>query len=252
MTVNGTFEIGELFGGGNGKDRITVNGTEKELYVPFMAASAAMLDADNCVNVEVKNGKVISDGDRLIVVGMAFPGLSENLDISKIEGVDIDIPDSFELSADVKDFELNTSVTVVSNEIFSELDVENAVDLDSFKSKIKELSDGAEKLSNGTASLYDGIKKLSNGTGDLTSGIDKLLAGSQELKNGATELDNGAKKLADGAKTLSDSTGKFSSGLGSAKDGSAKLVDGLGQVSDGASQLSDGRCRGSQQRTQRR
>ena len=30
VTVNGTFEIGELFGGGNGKDRITVNGTEKE------------------------------------------------------------------------------------------------------------------------------------------------------------------------------------------------------------------------------
>jgi len=224
----------------NQKVTKTVNGKSKEMYVPFLAASAAVLSTDNYVNVEVKNGKVISDGERLIVVGMAFPGLGESLDLGKIEGMNIELPESFEISADVTNFEMNTSVTVVSNEIFSQLDIDNAADFGDLKEKLKELSDGAEKLTNGTASLYDGIKKLSGGAGDLTGGIDKLLNGSLELKNGAAELDSGAKKLADGAKTLSDSTGTFENGLGSAKDGSSKLAAGIDQLSGGAAQLSEG------------
>jgi putative membrane protein len=224
----------------NEKVTKNIGGENKELYVPFMAASAAVLSTDKYINVEVTNGKVISDGSKLIVVGMAFPGLGDSLALDKIEGMSIEVPESFEVSADVTDFEMNTSVTVVSNEIFSQLDVDNAADFGDLKDKLKELSDGAEKLSDGTAALYDGIKKLSGGTGDLTDGIDKLLAGSLELKNGASDLDSGAKKITDGAKTLSDSTGTFASGLGSAKDGSAKLKDGLGQVSSGASDLSKG------------
>ncbi|MBP5378044.1 MAG: hypothetical protein J6Y64_00695, partial [Ruminococcus sp.] len=224
----------------NQKVKKTVNGSTKEIYVPFMAASAALLSTDKYLNVEVTNGKVISDGEKLIVVGVAFPGLGESLDLGRIDGLDVDIPESFELSADVKGFEMNTSVTVVSNEVFSQMNLDETVDIDDVMGKVRELSDGAKKLTDGTASLYDGVKKLNGGAGDLTSGIDKLLSGSAELKNGAADLDSGAKKLADGAKTLSDSTGTFSAGLGSAKDGSAKLKDGLGQISGGAAQLSEG------------
>ena len=106
------------------------------------------------------NGKILSDGEKLIVVGMAFPGLQDSLDFGGLDSIDVNIPDSFEISADVKNFEMNTSVTVVSNEIFSKLDVDDSISLDSLKAKVRELSDGAEKLSNGTASLYDGIKQL--------------------------------------------------------------------------------------------
>ena len=120
-----------------------VNGKNKDIYVPFMAASAAVLSTDDYLNVEVTNGKILSDGEKLIAVGMAFPGLRDSLDLSGLEGIDVDIPDSFEISADVKNFEMNTSVTVVSNEIFSKLDVDDTVDLDSLKAKVKELSDGA-------------------------------------------------------------------------------------------------------------
>ena len=64
------------------KQKVTklVNGSEKELYVPFMAASAAVLSTDRYLNVEVTNGKILSDGEKLIVVGMAFPGLQDSLD----------------------------------------------------------------------------------------------------------------------------------------------------------------------------
>ena len=71
-----------------------------------MAASAALLSTDKYLNVEVTNGKVISDGEKLIVVGMAFPGLNDSLALDNIEGLDVNIPESFELAADVTDFEM--------------------------------------------------------------------------------------------------------------------------------------------------
>ena len=131
---------------------------------------------------------------------MAFPGLNESLALDEIDGLDVDIPDSFEVEADVSDFDMTTSVTVVSNDIFSKLDVDNAASFDDLKDKLQQLSDGAEKLSDGTAALYDGIRKLSGGSGDLTNGIDKLLNGSNELKNGADQLASGSAQLGDGAK----------------------------------------------------
>ncbi|MBO7395596.1 MAG: hypothetical protein J6U16_05710, partial [Ruminococcus sp.] len=224
------------------KQKVTkeINGKKVELYVPFMAASAAVLDTGKFMNVEVTNGKVISDGNRLIVVGAAFPGLTESLALDEIKPMDIQLPESFELSADVKDFEMNTSVTVVSNEIFSQLDLGDNFDMGDLEGKLRELSDGAAQLTDGTAKLYDGISELAAKSGDLTSGIDKLYDGSQQLQKGTGDLSSGAKQLADGTKTLSESTVEFGEGVSSAKDGSGKLVNGLGQVKDGSGELMSG------------
>ena len=224
------------------KQRIVseVNGEKKKQCVPFMTASAAVLSTDKFVNVEVKNGKVISDGDKLIVVGMAFPGLNGSLGLDSIEGLDVDIPESFEIEADVTDFEMASSVTVVSNDIFSQLDIDGTSSFDELKDKLGQLSDGAEKLADGTAALYDGIKQLSDGSGDLTDGIDKLLSGSGELKNGADQLADGSVKLGDGAKTLSDGAAALAGGLKDAKDGSSALASGAEQVNEGSAALCDG------------
>ncbi|HOR21931.1 MAG TPA: hypothetical protein PLY43_04340, partial [Ruminococcus sp.] len=223
------------------KSTATINGEKQDIYVPFMAASAAVLDTGKFLNVEVKNGKVISDGERLIVVGAAFPGLSESLGLDDLGGSDLSLPDSFELSADVTDFAMNTSVTVVSNEIFSQLDLDDdSLSFGELSDKLKELSDGANRLCDGAAQLYDGISTLSDKSGDLTDGIDKLLSGSEELKNGAAKLSDGSGKLAGGAKSLSEGASTLDNGVKSAKDGSAQLYEGLGQAGEGAAQLTDG------------
>ena len=218
----------------------TINGKKTDIYVPFMTASAAVLDTGKFVNVEVTNGKVISDGNRLIAVGAAFPGLNKSLALDDIKSLDIELPESFEIEADVTDFEMNTSVTVVSNEIFTKLDLDENFDVSDLEDKLTQLRDGANQLTEGTAKLYDGISELSDKSGDLTSGINKLYDGSLSLKNGADELNSGAKQLADGAKTLSDSTGKFTTGIKSAKDGSAQLVNGLDLIKDGSGSLYEG------------
>lgn len=97
----------------NGKD-------EREIFVPFMMLSAAVLDSEKFDNVEVTNGKLISDGERLIVTGAALPGLKESLGLDKKEN-DINIPEYFEFTADVKSFSIGTSITIATNELFPRL-----------------------------------------------------------------------------------------------------------------------------------
>ena len=60
----------ELFGR-QVREMKDANGTplDVEMYVPFMAASAAVLDTEKFTNVEVTNGKVVSDGSRLELTG---------------------------------------------------------------------------------------------------------------------------------------------------------------------------------------
>ena len=86
-----------------------VNGEDVTMYVPFMTASTAILNTDIFSNVEVTNGKVISDGEKLIVAGMAFPGLSQSLGLDEKEDLDIEIPESFTIEADVVNFSMDSS-----------------------------------------------------------------------------------------------------------------------------------------------
>ena len=44
----------------------------------------------------IDHGKIVSDGDKNIVVGLGFPGMEENLNLEG-KDIDIDIPDSFKV-----------------------------------------------------------------------------------------------------------------------------------------------------------
>ena len=59
----------------------TVDG--KELYVPFVVTTGTMLPTNNASNVEVTNGKVISNGSSNIIMAIAAPGLSKNYNNNK-------------------------------------------------------------------------------------------------------------------------------------------------------------------------
>lgn len=186
-----------------------VAGRSQKVYVPFLTASTAVLDTNIFRNVNVTNGRVISDGEKLIVVGMAFPGLSESLGLDDSDALDITIPEHFTLEADVTNFSMASSVTVVSNELFSELDLDKTDSLKDLEKKLDELNDAAEQLCDGTQQLYDGMSELSAGTGDLADGAKQLADGGISLKDGAVRLGDGAQKLSDGCKTVADSTAQL-------------------------------------------
>ena len=224
----------------NQKVKTTVNGVEREVYVPFACVSAALLDSEKFVNATISSGKIISDGNRLIVVGIAFPGLNESLALDSIESFDAEVPEYVELEADVLGFEMNTSVTAVTNELFSKLDFDADFNFGELKTQIDKLIDASNQLCEGTASLYGGIAELSSKTDDVSDGIGKLSSGALELSGGASKLSEGANALSTGAKTLSDSTSTLKNGVKSAKDGSGQLVSGIDKLSSGTSSLKTG------------
>ena len=64
-----------------------------------------ILPEEKFSNVVIDNGKVISDGQRNIVLGVGMPGLKESLGLDTKEiGADISLPESLEITADVTDF----------------------------------------------------------------------------------------------------------------------------------------------------
>ena len=254
----------------NDKQTVEVNGKEVDVYTPFAMVSGMMLDSDKFTNVEISNGKVISDGGNIIVMGVALPGLKESLDISddkwdELEDAD-EIKDrlsnSFEITADTTDFELGMTITMASSDILSDFgmtDLSGSDKLDDLKSDMEDLNDGSNKLVDGTKELKDGTTEFRDGVGELYNGSKELKDGTLALKDGTSELyngtgslydgivsytdgvskvDEGVSKLADGASSAKDGSGKLTAGAKSAKEGADALVAGVKALSDGVEPLS--------------
>lgn len=224
----------------NKKVTVKLNGKNTDMYVPFLMISASILDSDKFSNIEVTNGQYISDGERFIVTGIAVPGLSESLGLDSQKDTDVNIPDYFEFSADVTDFSISTSFTVATNELFSNIDMDNVKDIDDLDKKISEMTDAAEKLADGSSELYNGIKALMEGAGTLESGVSQLYSGTSELQDGAGELANGSQILENGVSSISDGAAALYEGINSAKDGSTVLAEGAKNLSEGFSPILDG------------
>ena len=71
--------------------KVNINGMEQKMYTPFVAVAGTVLQNDTNKNIEISNGKVINDGSKTLVMGMALPGLQESL---KVDKTDMEIPDS--------------------------------------------------------------------------------------------------------------------------------------------------------------
>lgn len=199
-----------------------INGARTKIYVPFVALTGMRLDDDVFSNVEISRGKLINDGDMTVAVGIAFPGLQESLGLSSDT---LDIPDSVEISADVKNFESGTAFTLVTNEIFSDMVMDDLDSEEDLRSLLNDLTDAMNQLTEGSSRLYEGLDTLLVKSGELEAGIDKLADGTTQLKTGADDLDNGAAKLQEGAWTLQ-------SGLNTLVSNNDQLNSGARQVFD--------------------
>ncbi len=135
-----------------------------------------MLDNDVFSNVSVTNGKIINDGDRTIVAGFALPGLQQNLNLSKDK---LEIPDYVEITADVKNFALTTTLTLAANSLFNEFDTSKLNSADDLQAQLNELTSGMTKLIDGSSELYGGLTTLLSKSKELVAGIDKLAAGQR-------------------------------------------------------------------------
>lgn len=207
----------------NEKTTQVIDGEEHEVYVPFTVMTGMILPEDYA-NVEVTNGKVISDGDKKVVVGMAMPGLKESLGIEEgdLDG-DLEIPEYVEVTADVENFSLEMTMSIIMNDLVGQANLGEGFDLSSLDEELDTLTDASGKL-------IDGSKELSKGLGTLKDSMKEFASGVGTLKDGITNYTNGASQLNDGINTLANSSGTLTEGVGTLNSSAATLNQGVAEL----------------------
>lgn len=229
-------------------------GNAEQQYTPFLMATGLVLDEEKYTNVKITNGKLISDGDRELAIGIGIPKMQEEL------GMDaVDIPDYFEFEADVTDYETLEGITVATNDVFHEMEFDQFDSLSDLENAMQKLQDASNQLVNGSGELKDGIELLQSSSGPLVDGVNQLADGGNTLKDGTSQISKGSETLASGNKALSaglsEAANKTQSellpGVRALDDGVAgmqaqlntglsTLVGGVQQLNDGAAQVKQG------------
>ena len=200
----------------NQYETVEIDGKQEKIYVPFVMLTGMLLDTDVFSHVEVENGKLISDGDRMAVIGWAVPGLQENLQLSEEQAL---LPDYVEITADVKGFRLGNTVTVAANGLLNRLNTDAFDTAGDLEEQLTALTDAMKQLTDGSSALYAGLNTLLDRSQELVQGIDRLAAGAAKLKAGTDQLDGGTADL---------------------KAGTAELLGGLQELTSHNQELENG------------
>lgn len=216
-------------------EEVVIDGVKTKIFVPFVMLSGMVLDNKQFTNVQVTNGKIVNDGDKTVVLGIALPGMQENL---AMDSDTFDIPDYVEINADVTEFEITTTLTLATNEVFNDINLEDADSIDSLddlSASMDKLSDAMSSLLDGSSALYDGLSTLLEQSGKLVDGIDQLSAGAGQLRDGTGSLESGVTQLQTGIETLSGGLNKLTSNNDSLNKGAQQVFESL--LAEAGSQL---------------
>ncbi len=213
--------------GKTGKVKIVINYTNNAEYqgikVPFVVLTGMVLENDTFQNVTVSSGKVIDDGQKSFIVGMAAPGIADNLGISEDE---LGFGSTVEITGDAKKFAPEDMMTVVTNDFFQDIDM-SELGVGDLDSQIGQLDNAAKQLVSGTNTLYKGIETLNSSSAALASGVGKLNQGAAKIDENTKAALQGSKDLAAGSQFLSS---QLNSKLTDMEDGVAKLNTAAGAI----------------------
>lgn len=219
---------------------------EGDIYTPFVMVTGMVLPGENFKNTSVTNGKVISDGEKTIVIGIGLPGMYDSLKLGDSEELkDMEIPDSFEIEADAADFEIAMAMTVADPLNLEDLDLDDIGDVDDLREKINDLTDGSAELVDGSGELADGVQTLKDSCGELIDGIDTidenmgiLSDGIQTLDTKKADLISGINALTDGIDMLESKKGELVQGVQELNEGGKELKEGAKEARNGSRTLS--------------
>lgn len=181
----------------------------------------------------------------------------------------MDIPDSLEIEADVTEFELEFTETIVLNGFFENLEEEDLQEFRDSGNSMNELSDASGQLVSGTQALYeqmvlyqeylnqyfDGIKELQDGTTALETAMGTLSEQGETLNQGAQALNQGVTSYAgayqetmgmieqyreDLPPELVVALEQMGTGVDAMAEGSRQVADGVSAYTGGVTQVYDG------------
>lgn len=215
------------------RETVTVDGQDYTVCVPFTAVTALILDGTKFTNIEAENGKVLDLDGQTAVLGMAMPGLADSLCLSGFEPMkDVEIPAFFEISADVTDFALDFTATILTPSALDDLDLSDIEGLTDLSDALDNLTDATDEVADGAGALADGIQAYYDGFHQYADGVKNLNEGAQTLADSLTQLYDDGQTLLTGINTLRDGlsavSGSMSSGTGTVgKETQAKLSEAL-------------------------
>ena len=217
----------------NETQEVEVNGKTETIHVPFVVLSGLVLSNDNFKNIEVTNGKLISEGNNSIIAGIAMPGLKDSLQINSkdLDTDKVNVPEYVEITADATDFSLDMTMSMVLSDILDDLSF-NSDDIDT-----SELTDSMDQLTDATDQLLDGTKQLADGTGTLKEKVGEFNEGLRTLDNGIGQYTAGTAQLASGIGELKSGTNQLAAGVPQLTKGVKQLKNGAVSAKKGADQL---------------
>ena len=208
---------------------VNVNGKSEKMYVPFVVMAGTMLDNTKMKNIEVVNGKVLDNGQKTVVVGLACPGLIESLGLE-----DEDLPNlnKIEISFETTDFEMENIMSLATPKLFDDSDISAMDKLDEVYSQINDLKsastqlvEGAKTLQDGTeeyvsrsTEFADGLETFNQGINTATNSYNKIDEGIDSVNSNISTIKNGANKLNQGASDLSDGLNTLQTGVSAGKE----------------------------------
>ena len=170
----------------NEKHIVSINGKQVTMYTPFIIVAGTKIDNAKNKNIQITNGKIVDNGESTLAVGIAMPGMQENIGISKSK---IDIPEEIEISMETEDFEMGNIIAVVA---VKGIDEDLTSDLNSMYSQINELANASNEILAGANQLKEGTSELVSGVDQLKDGTGAVYAGSKQIKD---EVEESTKNL---------------------------------------------------------
>ena len=227
---------------------VTIKGKTEKMYTPFVVATGTYIDNDNNKNIEVKNGKIIDDGSKTMVIGLTFPGMQESLNIDKEK---LEIPTNIEITMDSQNFEMKNIINYVTPKVIEEtnLDIFNKLDeiyekVNTLQSASKQIEDGAKTLAEGTTTYVEKSEEFNNAINKFTEGISTANKSYIQLDDGINSLNNSIPTLTSGSKQISDGLNQVNVGVKTMNDKLSAsgeeivaLQTGMQSISNGISNL---------------
>lgn len=203
---------------------VNVNGKSEKMYVPFVVMAGTMLDNTKMKNIKVVNGKVLDNGQKTVVVGLACPGLVESLGLE-----DEDLPDlnKIEISFETTDFEMENIMSLATPKLFDDSDISAMDKLDEVYSQINDLKSASTQLVEGAKTLQDGTEEYVSKSTEFADGLETFNQGINTATNSYNKIDEGIDSVNSNISTIKNGAGKLNQGASDLSDGLNTLQTGV-------------------------
>lgn len=153
----------------NAKTTVTVNNSQKDMYSAFMVMGGIIMPSTDFSNVNIDNGKIVSDGSKNLALMVGFPGFNDSMQLDADDTLkQYKFPETFTITADTKSF-------ATSNIYFAAMPI-SSLNIDFA------LPDSLE----GVADSFDALKSLMKSVNNID--MSKLMSVMQSDSSTVTDL----------------------------------------------------------------